>query len=67
MFNSVVTPVDPASIGVDLSALDHALVRRNSADGDLVSGAYVHNSGPCLFRPRRSVSAAASQLTDAKN
>ncbi|ADP80028.1 hypothetical protein [Pseudofrankia inefficax] len=50
-----------------MSALDHALARRASADGDLVSGAYVHNSGPCLFRPRHSSSTSASRLTDTKN
>ncbi|OHV21223.1 hypothetical protein BBK14_08095 [Parafrankia soli] len=66
MFKSAVTP-DTATIPAGLSALDHALARRASADGDLVSGAYVHNSGPCMFRPRRFSPASASRLTDAKN
>jgi len=45
----------------EMSALDHALARRASADGDLVSGAYVHNSGICQFQPRRSSAGLAAR------
>jgi hypothetical protein len=51
----------------EMSALDHALARRASADGDLVSGAYVHNSGPCVFQPRRSRAVPIRRQADAKN
>ncbi|ONH24360.1 hypothetical protein [Pseudofrankia asymbiotica] len=67
MSDPAVTPVDTTGTAVGLSALEHALARRTSADGDLVSGAYVHNSGPCLFRPRRPASASAPRLTDTKS
>lgn len=34
------------------SALDAALVRRASADGDAEAATYAHNSGPARFEPR---------------
>ncbi|WP_157488985.1 hypothetical protein [Pseudofrankia sp. DC12] len=66
MFNSAADPIMTDN-EPQISALDHALARRASADGDLVSGAYVHNSGPCLFRPRRSSSASAARPAAGEN
>jgi hypothetical protein len=34
------------------SALDVALARRASADGDAEAATYAHNSGPARFEPR---------------